>query len=308
MNDNLRYEYSKRASIVSIIGNILLTLFKVVIGLLSGSIALVADAFHSASDLIGTIILLQGLKIAHMPPDKGHPYGHHRAETITSKILAIILIVTALSIGYGSFKILLNPSPTPPETFAIYIIVLSIIGKEAMYRYAIRIGELIQSDAIIADAWHHRSDAFSSIAALIGVIGAILGYPIMDPLAGIFVSFLILKTGISIYVKAVNDLMDRAPSDSILNEIKIAASEADGVESIQDLKVRKHGSKLFVDMKICVDSNITVSEGHAAASRAKKNIFQTNEYIQDVLIHVNPCYKGKPNDCKKCNTDKESPY
>ena len=306
MNDKLRYEYSRKASIVSIIGNILLTGFKVIIGLLSGSIALVADAFHSASDLIGTIILLQGLKIAHMPPDESHPYGHHRAETITSKILAIILIITALGIGYSSFRIIRSPDVTPPETFAIYIIILSIIVKEGMYRYAYKIGKLIQSDAVIADAWHHRSDAFSSIGALIGVGGAILGYPIMDPLAGIFVSILILKTGIEIYISAVKDLMDTAPSDEIINELKDAAYEANGVEGVQDIKVRKHGSKLFVDMKICVDSNITVSEGHGAAARAKENIIKSNEYIQDVLIHVNPCYKEHPKDCATCTEEKKN--
>ncbi|QUH26946.1 cation diffusion facilitator family transporter [Serpentinicella alkaliphila] len=306
MNDKLRYEYSRKASILSIIGNILLTGFKVIIGLLSGSIALVADAFHSASDLIGTIILLQGLKIAHMPPDESHPYGHHRAETITSKILAIILIITALGIGYSSFRIIRSPNVTPPETFAIYIIILSIIVKEGMYRYAYKIGKLIQSDAVIADAWHHRSDAFSSIGALIGVGGAILGYPIMDPLAGIFVSILILKTGIEIYISAVRDLMDTAPSDEIINELKDAAYEANGVEGVQDIKVRKHGSKLFVDMKICVNSNITVSEGHGAAARAKENIIKSNEYIQDVLIHVNPCYKEHSKDCDTCTEEKKN--
>jgi len=306
MDDKLRYEYSKRASIISIIGNIVLTVLKVFIGIISGSIALVADAFHSASDLIGTIILLKGLKIAHMPPDEDHPYGHHRAETITSKILAIILIITALGIGYSSFTILLKPNVEPPESFAIYIVILSIIVKEAMYQYSYRIGNLIQSDAVIADAWHHRSDAFSSVGALIGVGGAILGYPIMDPLAGVFVSILILKTGISIYVKAVSDLMDTAPSDEIINNIKEAASDATGVECVQDIKVRKHGSKLFVDLKICVDGNITVTAGHAAAARAKANIFKTNDYIQDVLVHVNPWDKESDKDCLECTTKKKN--
>lgn len=306
MNDKTRYEYSRKASIVSIIGNIILTVLKIFVGLLSGSIALVADAFHSASDLIGTVILLQGLRIAHLPPDESHPYGHHRAETITSKILAIILIITALSIGYSSYRILRVPDVSPPETYALYVIVLSIIIKEGMYQYSYRIGKMIQSDAIIADAWHHRSDAFSSIAALIGVGGALLGYPIMDPLAGILVSILILKTGITIYVKAVNELMDTAPKDEIIDEIKDAAFTARGVEGVQDIKVRKHGSKLFVDMKICVDSNITVSEGHGAAARAKENVFESNEYIQDVLIHVNPCYDEEPKDCTSCSDQKKN--
>ncbi|MDR5657946.1 cation diffusion facilitator family transporter [Serpentinicella sp. ANB-PHB4] len=306
MDDKFRYELSRRASIISIIGNIILTILKAAVALFAGSIALFADAFHSATDLIGTVILLQGLKIAHIPPDESHPYGHHRAETITSKILAIILIITALGIGYSSFRAISSPDPKAPDMIAIYIIILSIVVKEAMFRYSVRIGNIIKSDAVIADAWHHRSDVFSSIAALIGVGGAILGFPALDPLAGLFVSILILKTGISIYIKAINDLMDKSPTNDTLNKIRKSAIEATGVEGVQDVKVRKHGSKLFVDMKICVNGEITVIEGHAAAARAKENIFQSNEFIQDVLIHVNPCFNYEEKDCDFCKKNKKS--
>lgn len=289
MNDEQRYKEIKRVSIISIIGNILLTIIKAIIGFVSGSTALVADAIHSASDLFGTIVLLQGLKIAHLPPDESHPYGHHKAESITSKLLAIILMVTALGIGYEAVKILRAGSISPPGVIAVYTALLSIAVKEGMYRYGIIVGRRIKSQAVIADAWHHRSDAFSSVATLIGVGGAIFGYPFMDPLAGIIVSLLIMKTAVSIYIDAIKGLMDTAPEGSVIEDITKSASEAEGVLSVQDVKVRQYGSKYQVDMKICVDPRITVEEGHGAAARAKENIIKNNEDVLDVLIHVNPC-------------------
>lgn len=293
MEDKLRYYEIKKASIVSIIGNIVLTVLKAIIGFFAGSTALLADAFHSASDLFGTVVLLQGLKIAHLPPDESHPYGHHKAESVTSKILAIILIVTALGIGYEAIKILRSGDITPPKITAVYIAILSIVGKEGMYQYSVRIGRKIKSSAVMADAWHHRSDAFSSIATLIGITGAIYGYPFMDPIAGIIVSGLILKTAFSIYVEAIKGLMDTAPDKETLEAIKEAASEAKGVEDVQDVKVRQYGSKYMVDLKICVNPKITVEEGHAASARAKENIMKQNEDVLDVLIHVNPCSETK---------------
>ncbi|AKL94913.1 cation diffusion facilitator family transporter [Clostridium aceticum] len=301
MQDQARYQEAKRVSIISLVINIFLTVIKAFIGVLAGSTALVADAFHSASDLFGTIILLQGLKIAHKPPDASHPYGHHRAETITSKILAIILILTAVGIGYEALKVLQDPGITPPDSMAIYIALVSIISKEALYRYTVKIGRKINSPAVIADAWHNRSDAFSSIAALIGITGARFGYTVMDPLAGIFVSILILKTGISIYKQAILTLMDTAPSKEVLEQIREAAFQAKGIKEVQDIRVRQYGSKLIVDMKVCVNPNITVEEGHGAAARAKENLMKSNYDIQDVLIHVNPCRKIELENCEECN-------
>ncbi|MCC5912135.1 MAG: cation transporter [Clostridiaceae bacterium] len=301
MEDQARYKEAKKVSIISLSVNIFLTIVKAIVGVLSGSTALIADALHSASDLFGTIILLQGLKIAHKPADASHPYGHHRAETITSKILALILIVTALGIGYEAYKVLQQPSITPPETMAIYVAIISIIAKEALYRYAVKIGKKIKSSALIADAWHNRTDALSSIAALIGITGAIYGYAIMDPLAGLIVAALILKTGISIYRQAIVALMDTAPSQKVLKEIRTAAFEAKGVKEVQDVKVRQYGSKFIVDMKICVNPKITVEEGHGAAARAKENIKDMNGDVQDVLIHVNPCLHPTAKTCDECS-------
>lgn len=301
MEDQYRFKEVKKASIVSIVGNVVLTVLKGIIGYSAGSTAMIADALHSASDLFGTIVLLQGLKIAHKPPDESHPYGHHRAESITSKLLSIILVVTALGIGFEAVKILRSGAISPPKSFAIYIALVSIIGKEGMYQYAVRIGKKIKSSAVIADAWHHRTDAFSSVATLIGITGAIYGFPFMDPIAGIIVSILILKTALSIYIDAINSLMDTAPEKDVLDSIKIAANKANGVKSVQDVKVRQYGSKYLVDMKICVNPKITVEEGHGAAARAKQSVLKENTDVLDVLIHVNPCFSDPSKSaCREC--------
>lgn len=289
MENKIRYKKSKKVSIISILSNIGLTIAKAFIGVLSGSTALIADAFHSASDLFSTIIVMQGLKIAHQPPDESHPYGHHRAESITSKILAIILIITAVGIGYESYQILKSSSISAPEISAIYVAALSIVVKEFMYRYAFKVGKEINSPALIADAWHNRSDAFSSIAALIGIAGALLGYPVMDPLAGIFVAILIFKTGIGIYIDAIKVLMDTAPSKEILTKIEEATKKASGVIEVHDIKVRQYGPKYFIDLKICVDPYITVEAGHNISAEAKHYIIESDLEVLDVLVHVNPC-------------------
>lgn len=308
MDDQYRYKEIKKASIVSIIGNIVLTVLKGIIGYIAGSTALVADALHSASDLFGSIVLLQGLKIAHRPPDETHPYGHHRAESITSKLLSIILAVTAIGIGNEAIKILRSGDIIPPKSIAVYIALISVVFKEAMYQYTVRIGKKVRSSAVIADAWNHRSDALSSIATVIGISGAILGFPFMDPIAGIVVSILILKTALSIYIEAIHSLMDTAPAKEILDSIRNAANKASGVKSVQDVKVRQYGSKYVVDMKICVDPKITVEEGHGAAARAKRNILSDNVDVLDVLIHVNPCVSDPIKEaCNQCPENHNSP-
>lgn len=301
MEDKYRYNEIKKASIISILGNVVLTVMKGIIGYFAGSTALIADALHSASDLFGSVVLLQGLKIAHRPPDETHPYGHHRAESITSKLLSIILAITAIGIGNEAIKILRSGEIVAPKSMAIYVALISVIFKEAMYQYTVRIGKKVRSSAVIADAWNHRSDALSSIATVIGIAGAILGFPFMDPIAGIVVSILILRTALSIYIEAIHSLMDTAPAKEILDSIRNAANKASGVKSVQDVKVRQYGSKYVVDMKICVDPQITVEEGHGAAARAKESILKDNTDVLDVLIHVNPCYADPVKAaCKEC--------
>lgn len=293
MEDQQRYQRVKMVSLINLLGNIVLTLLKGMIGFLANSTALIADATNSASDIVGTLILFQGLKIAHRPPDENHPYGHHKAEPITAKLLAIILVITALGIGYEAVKILLGDVVEPPGMAAVYTAIISILIKQGMYLYTIRVGKAINSDAVIADAMNHRSDVFSSSATLAGIAGAIWGFPFLDPLAGIFVAALILKTGIQIYAQAVNVLMDAAPAPETLASIRSVAEKVEGVIEIQDIKVRQYGSYYQVDLKLCVDPQITVEAGHNIAAQVKASIKDSNAAIQDVLIHVNPHHPEK---------------
>jgi len=291
LREEVRYKASRKASYLGLMGNILLTFLKGFIGYIAGSAALMADAVHSASDFIGTLIVIKGVKIAHLPPDQSHPYGHHKAESIVSKIIAIILMITAVFIGYEAFQILLADEIGIPGVSAIVVALISIGIKEGLYQYTIRVGRKYRNAALIADAWHQRSDAISSIAALIGITGAVLGFPFMDPLAGIVVAMLILKTAISIYIDAIHDLMDSAPPPEVLNNITEAAKTDEGVLAVSEVKVRRYGSMLLVDMKINVSPHISVEQGHAISARTKQNILSHNEEVKDVLIHVNPHYE-----------------
>lgn len=290
MNEETRYKASRKASYLGLLGNIILTFLKGFIGFFAGSTALMADAVHSASDFIGTVIVIKGVKIAHQPPDESHPYGHHKAESIVSKIIAIILMITAVFIGYEAFQILISDEIGIPGSVAIVVAIISIGVKEGMYQYTIRVGGKYRNAALIADAWHQRSDAISSIAALIGITGAVMGFPFMDPLAGMVVALLILKTAISIYIDAIQDLMDSAPPQEVLDKITEAAKIDEGVMEVTEVKVRRYGSMLLVDMKINVSPHITVERGHAISARTKQNILNHNEEVKDVLIHVNPYY------------------
>lgn len=289
MSNNERLSIGKRASWIAIIGNVALTSVKAFIGFIAGSTAMIADSFHSASDLVGNIIVLQGLKISNQPPDEEHHYGHGKAESIVAKIIAILLFITAFGIGISAVKTIRNPNLEAPSSIAIWPALVSIVFKEWMYRYTVRVGKKIDSPALIADAWHQRTDAFSSVAALIGIIGALLGFPILDPLAGIVVAGMIAKAAFSIYRDAVNELMDTAPSKEVIEDIRKITMEINGIHDIQDIKARKLGNQIFVDMKICVDQYISVAEGHDLAGKAKHSILSNVENTKDVFIHVNPC-------------------
>ncbi|WP_083273776.1 cation diffusion facilitator family transporter [Geosporobacter ferrireducens] len=298
MDETQRYQIGRRTSWMNIIGNVLLTALKAVVGYIAGSTAMVADAFHSGSDILATTIVLHGLKISHQPPDEGHHYGHGKAESIVSKLIAILLVITALGIGLSAYNSLRDPALEPPNKIAVWTALISILFKEWMYRYTVGIGKKIKSQALIADAWHHRTDAFSSVAALIGISGAIYGYPILDPIAGIVVAAMIIKAAVSIYLEAIHQLMDTAPAKEVMEDIKQTSLSVDGVRSVHDVKARKYGAEILVDMKICVDPLITVEEGHHLAGQAKHLVLEKIPDVKDVLIHVNPCSEK---DYEKCN-------
>ena len=283
-----RTRQGQRVTIIGMIGNVFLTIVKAIFGYLSGSSALVADAVHSLTDIVGSGVVLGGLKVASQPADETHHYGHYKAESIVAKIVALILIGTGVGIGWSSFNTFMEGDLVVPEISALWIVIISILAKEAMYQYTAIVGRRIKSSAVIADAWHHRTDSLSSVAALIGIGGARLGFPQADPLAGIFVGGMIIYSGIKIYLTAIHELMDKAPKQEIVDKITNIALQVEGCREINDIKARYLGANIVIDLKIGVDPEITVQKGHGIAAEVKKNLIKDMEDVSDVLIHVNP--------------------
>lgn len=286
-----RAKQGERVTILGMIGNVFLTILKAIFGYLSGSSALVADAVHSLTDIVSSGFVLGGLKVASQPADETHHYGHYKAESIVAKIVALILIGTGVGIGWSSFNTFTEGQFGVPEISALWIVIISILAKEAMYQYTVLVGKRIKSSAVIADAWHHRTDSLSSVVALIGIAGARLGFPQADPLAGIFVGGMIVFSGAKIYMTAINELMDKAPGQEIVAEITKIAMEVEGCREINHIKARYLGANIVIDLKIGVDPNITVLEGHGIAAEVKRQLIDNMEDVSDVLIHVNP-YKN----------------
>lgn len=287
-NTNLRFERGKKISIISLISNALLALIKIIIGFLASSTALIADGFHSVSDMASTIIVMFSLHLSETPADKNHPYGHEKAEALGTNILAVILILTAVFLGRDAFSIILSGEIAEPGTLALAAAFLSIVVKEVLYRYTIKIGQEINSRGLIADAHHHRSDALSSVAALIGIAGAKLGFRILDPIAGLIVAFLILKVGYDILKDTSYELMDGRPEKEKIEKLINLAEKIEGVKDIHDIKLRSYGPRYIADLKIAVDGKLTVKEGHNIAVKVKNKIIESEDDVKDVLVHVDP--------------------
>jgi len=285
------YKLGIRASWITIIINIILAVSKIVAGILGSSNAMVADGVHTLSDILTTFVVLMGLKISSKEADDEHPYGHEKYESVFAKILSVLLLLTGIFIGYKSITILINGDIKIPKSIALITAFLSIIVKEGMYWYTIKIARKIKSISMEADAWHHRSDAFSSVGTFVGVLGARLGFPALDPIAGIIVSMLVIKVGGDLYIKSVKELVDESASKEMLKIIKEKTKSIDGVRGIKDLKTRVFGNKIYVDMEIFVDSNISVKIGHDIAEKVHDRLEAEISDIKHCMIHIEPFQK-----------------
>jgi cation diffusion facilitator family transporter len=275
-----------RAIIVGVIANIILSLFKFIGGILGNSVALVADAIHSLSDLVTDIIVLFTHRIGKMPQDADHPYGHGRAETIGTAIIGLIIIATGIGVIHETWEAIAGDTGKTPGLLAAIAAIFSILINEGLYHYTRRVGEATQSPSLIANAWHHRTDAISSIAALIGIVGASQGFFFMDPLAGAVVGCMIVKVGIDITREGIRDLMDTALSEEHTKKIHSILKEIPEVLHFHDLRSRVIGGEFLIDVHILVDAEMTVTEGHRVAETARRNLINAIPNIQDVLVHV----------------------
>ncbi|WP_273850913.1 cation diffusion facilitator family transporter [Guptibacillus spartinae] len=293
MNKEERFRKAEIAAIVGILGNILLAVLKGVIGSISNSRALIADAAHSASDVAGSFAVFIGLRAAKLPPDKDHPYGHGKAESIAAIIVAVLLLLVGVEIGISSGKAIFNPIEAP-GTLALYGALISIVVKEVMFQYKFRLGKKINSDALIVNAYEHRSDVYSSIAVLIGIAGAILGSKLhlpwliyADPIAGIFVSVLIAKMAVKLGYDSIHTTLDHVLHEEDTLEYKEVINGMPGVVNLDEFYAREHGHYVIIDIKLGVDPDISVKDGHDIGKAVKERLLKEEE-VHDVLVHINP--------------------
>ena len=278
-------------SIVTIIGNVILSVFKFLAGFIAHSHAMISDAIHSASDVFSTIVVIIGIKLASKEPDKEHPYGHERLECVTAIVLAIILFITGLKIGVDALENIFQGNQgelTVPGSLALVAAIVSIVSKEAMFWYTRYYAKRIDSDALMADAWHHRSDALSSIGALIGIAGARLGFPIMDPIASLFIFLFIAKAALDIFKDAIDKMIDHSCDEKTEKHIREYVMKNENVIGIELLKTRIFGNKIYVDVEIQVDSIYTLEEAHLIAKDVHNTIEETFPKVKHITVYLTP--------------------
>ena len=282
-----RLQIGLKVSKNTIIGNSILSIIKISVGFFARSNAMIADGLHSFSDVVSTVGVIIGLKLSSKPDDKGHPYGHERIESLCALFLSIMLLVVAIGISYSGIRNIVIGNLSIPGSSAIWAAIISIISKEWMYFYTIKYAKLINSSSLKADAWHHRSDSLSSVGALIGIIGARMGFPILDSLVSLIISALIIKVSYDIGKESIFQLIDTSANDDVVHEIKVKINSINGVKKIDTIKTRLHANRIYVDVEISVDSTLTVEEGHKIAMTVHDSI-EENTSIKHCMVHINP--------------------
>jgi cation diffusion facilitator family transporter len=288
---DVRQENYKAAQLVTKVGmaaDILLTLAKLIIGFLSHSAALVAEGLHSAADVLFDLVVLIGMHLGRKEADEGHPYGHGKFESLATLLLSFILLGVAVGIALDAANRIKDPDLAPPEHLALWVAAGSIVIKEFLYRYTVTVGSRIGSNIVIANAWHHRSDAIASFAALLGIAGAIAGWPMLDPVAAIGVAFFVGKVGVEIAIDSLEELTDSA--NAIDNEIRATITrlinDHPEVCSAHLVKARKLGPDILVDVHVVVDPFLSVTEGHQIADQVEKTLLREVTDITAVMVHV----------------------
>ena len=279
---------SKTCTLVGLVINIILAIFKMLAGIFGFSYAMIADAIHSISDCFATGTVYISLRIGEKPADESHPYGHANAEAIAACLVALIILATGVFVGVSAVHLIAHRHLETPAMIALVAAVASIVTKEGLFRYTLKVGERNNNPAVIANAWDHRSDAYSSVAVLAGILGARLGFQYLDPVAGLVVSGIIVKISISLLRPNIGILMDESPNSSALDRIRAVTLEVEGIKTIDSLRVHRRGSTYTIDMEIAVDSRLTVEQGHEVAAEVKSRLMNAIEHVQDVMVHVNP--------------------
>lgn len=281
----------RKVSAAGIFGNIILSVFKLFAGIYGRSGAMISDAVHSFSDVIATFIAYLGARLSMRPADREHPYGHERLECVAALILGIVLVVTGLGIGKtGLTNIFFGNKEdiAVPGMIALVAAIVSIATKEAMFWYTRYYAGVIDSPAFKADAWHHRSDALSSVGSLIGIGGAMLGYPVMDSVASVVICLFIFKVSFDILKDAISKMLDTSSGEEYENRLREFVLKQSDVGRVDLLRTRTFGSKIYVDIEIAVDGNKTLREAHDVAERVHEEVEKNFSEVKHIMIHVNP--------------------
>ena len=291
ITENDFQKVANKVSLITIIGNAVLSVLKLLAGIIAHSNAMISDAIHSASDVFSTVVVIIGIKLASKEPDKGHPYGHERLECVAAIILAMVLFITGLGIGMEALKNILRGNYSAlqmPGIIALIAAVVSIASKEGMYWYTRYYAKKIDSSALMADAWHHRSDAFSSIGALIGIAGARLGFPVMDSIASLVIFVFILKAAVDIFKDAIDKMVDHSCDEETEKQIYDCVMRNENVLGVDLLQTRIFGNKIYVDVEIQADAAYTLQEAHDIAEAVHDEIERNFPKVKHIMVHVNP--------------------
>ena len=277
-------------SLMGILGNVALAAFKLTAGIIGKSGAMVSDAAHSLSDVVATLIAYIGVRLSRQEEDANHPYGHERLECVASLILSLILAGTGIGVGYSGIRklFLVHETPEIPTLLPLIAAVVSIVVKEGMFRYTMHYARKLDSSAFKADAWHHRSDAMSSVGAFAGIGLARLGFPIMDPIAGLVIAVLILKVAFDIFKDAIAKMLDTSVGKDFERSVRKFIEEQPDVRHIDVMRTRQFGNRIYVDLEIAVRRDMSLVEAHNIAENVHRNVEKEFPNVKHIMIHVNP--------------------
>ncbi len=290
LSDEKSKKIVMRVSGVTIAGNLVLSLLKLLAGILGHSGAMISDAVHSASDVFSTVVAVIGINISRKKSDKDHQYGHDRMECVAAIILAVILFATGIGIGINGLEQIIKgvEGNKAPGLVALVAAVVSITTKEWMYWYTRGAARKINSGALMADAWHHRSDALSSVGAFIGILGARMGYPILDPIASVVICIFIGKAAYDIFKDAVDKMVDKSCDEKTIQKMREVIASQTGVENIDLLQTRLFGAKIYVDIEIAADKTLSLENAHEIAQRVHDAVEKNFPLVKHCMVHVNP--------------------
>lgn len=285
-----------RVSGVTIVGNILLSIGKMIAGIIGNSSAMISDAVHSASDVLSTVVVMVGINISSKKEDNSHQYGHERMECIAAFILAGLLFATGLGIGFSGIEKITQDGDhlQAPGMLPLIAAVISIVVKEGMYWYTVRAAKKTNSASLKADAWHHRSDALSSVGSFAGILGARLGLPVLDPIASVLICVMIIKVSYDIVKDAIDKLVDKSCDEETIKRMNTVILEQEGVLGVDLLKTRLFGSKIYVDVEICADGAQTLLQAHEIAENVHLILEHEFPDVKHCMVHVNPQKENDP--------------